>query len=137
MFRLKHFFACLLIVTHLEGAESPISFNHVVRPILADHCFACHGQDEKSRKGGLRLDVREEALKGGKSKDPAIFPGEPGRSELIARITAHDPDELMPPPDQKNPVSTAQIDSLKRWIREGAVYQGHWAFSAPEKIDLP
>ena len=105
MFRLTEFFLCLFLLTHLEGAEPPLSFNHVVRPILADHCFACHGQDEKSRKGGLRLDMREEALKGGKSKKPAIVPGEPEKSELIARITAHDPDDAMPPADQKNPVS--------------------------------
>ncbi len=137
MIRLTEFFLCLFFVARVESAEAPLSFNHVVRPILADHCFACHGQDEKSRKGGLRLDVREEALKGGKSKKGAIVPGEPEKSELIARISTHEPDDAMPPADQKNPLSATQIDSLKRWVREGAVYQGHWAFSAPEKISPP
>jgi hypothetical protein len=138
MLRLTKPFLCLFfLVLRAGGAEAPASFNHSVRPILADHCFACHGQDEKTRKGGLRLDVRDEALRGGKSNKPAVVPGEPEKSELIARITAHDPDELMPPADQKNPVSAAQIDSLKHWIREGAAYQGHWAFLAPEKMDPP
>ena len=112
MLRLTTVFLCLCFVPlGTGGAEAPISFNHVVRPILADHCFACHGQDEKTRKAGLRMDLREEALRGGKSKKPAIVPGEPEKSELIARITAHDPDDLMPPADQKNPLSPAHRSS--------------------------
>lgn len=126
---------CLLLLAsvlfHVGAAESQLSYNKDIRPILADHCFACHGQDEKSRKGGLRLDVRKDALKGGKSKKPAIAPGEPEQSEIIARVVAHDEDNVMPPPDQKNPVSKVQIETLKRWIREGAGYQGHWAYIAP------
>ena len=113
-------------------AESQISFNRDIRPILADHCFTCHGQDEKSRKANLRLDLREGALAGGKSKKSAIIPGEPGRSELLARVMTHDAEDVMPPADQKNPLSAQQIETLKHWIRDGAPYQGHWAFSAPE-----
>src|SRR3954447_22243510 len=72
-----------------------------VRPILADNCFRCHGADEKSRESGLRLDVREAALRGGDSGDPAIVPGKPDASQLIHRITSRDETEQMPPPDAK------------------------------------
>jgi hypothetical protein len=144
MFRTFQIFAPLwslaLILTEacvaFAGEKAP-TFNRDIRPILAEHCFECHGQDEKSRKGGLRLDVREGALQGGKSKKRTILPGEPEKSELIARITTHDQDELMPPTEEKKPVSSAQIELLKEWIRGGAAYQGHWAFSAPEKPEEP
>ena len=128
MLRPTHSLFCAILGTALVqvfAADKPLSFNHAIRPILADHCFTCHGQDEKSRKGGLRLDVRDAAVKGGKSEKPAIVPGEPDRSELLARLTTHDADDLMPPPEQKNPVSAQQIEDLKRWIREGAAYEGH------------
>lgn len=113
------------------------AFNRDVRPILADHCFNCHGQDAKTRKGRLRLDTREGALAGGKSGHPAIVPGKPEESELIARVASHDPDKVMPPAEAKNPVSAQQIDTLRRWIASGAEYQGHWAFAAPARPPVP
>ncbi|MGZ8939627.1 MAG: PSD1 and planctomycete cytochrome C domain-containing protein, partial [Limisphaerales bacterium] len=137
-FRLPHFLLGLLVfAVSVEAAGKRLSFNRDVRPLLADHCFTCHGQDDKTRKGGLRLDIRAEAIKGGKSKKAAILPGEPDGSELIARVSTHEADDVMPPPDQKNPLSPAHIETLKVWIREGAEYQGHWAFSAPEMPAFP
>jgi len=53
---------CLLAVTRLGAADAP-DFSRDVRPILSQHCFKCHGPDDKSRKGGLRLDLRESATK--------------------------------------------------------------------------
>ena len=76
-----------------------------VQPILAEHCTQCHGVDEKERKSGLRLDQRDAALKGGDSGTAAIVPGKPDKSELIRRITSTDPDEVMPPPSHKKPLS--------------------------------
>lgn len=118
-------------------AATTLSFNRDIRPILSEHCFNCHGTDEKNRKGRLRLDQREAALQGGKSARPAIVPGKPEQSVLIERITAHDADEMMPPPRVKNPLSDRQIAALKRWIAEGAAYAQHWAFEAPRKEAVP
>jgi len=119
------------------AATSAPQYNRDIKPILSDHCFACHGQDDKARKAKLRLDTREGALKGGKSGDAAIVPGKAEESELIARITTHDEDDLMPPPDEKKPLTPEQIEMLKRWIQSGAEYQGHWAFTAPTKPEVP
>ncbi|HRQ88411.1 MAG TPA: DUF1549 domain-containing protein, partial [Bacteroidia bacterium] len=88
--------------------------------------------DAETRKGGLRLDLREAALQGGESDGPAITPGDPTKSSLIARMSAHSADEIMPPPKEKKPVTAAQIETLKRWITEGAEYAGHWAFENPK-----
>ncbi|HRK16676.1 MAG TPA: PSD1 and planctomycete cytochrome C domain-containing protein [Prosthecobacter sp.] len=109
-----------------------VDFRREVQPVLSEHCYHCHGVDEKTRKGGLRLDVREAALKGGKSDGPAITPGKPEESSILARMTAHDADEIMPPPKEKKPVTAAQIETLKKWIAEGAEYAGHWAFESPK-----
>jgi hypothetical protein len=112
-------------------------FNSKVRPILARHCFKCHGPDEKARKAKLRLDQRDAALRGGRSKQPAIVPGHPERSELIRRIFAEDEDEIMPPPHTKNPLTAEDRQILKRWIAEGAGYRLHWAFVPPKQHPLP
>ena len=117
--------------------EKAVSFNRDVRPILSEHCFHCHGADEKNRKGRLRLDERSDALKGGRSDGAAIVPGKPDQSALIKRVTAHVPDEIMPPPRVKNPLSVKQIATLKQWITEGANYSKHWAFELPRKEAIP
>src|SRR4051812_21910559 len=83
-----------------------------VRPILADNCFRCHGADEQSREAGLRLDMREAAVRGGDSGDPAIVPGKPDTSVLIHRITSRDDSERMPPPDAKSRLTPAQVETL-------------------------
>lgn len=114
-----------------------LDFQRDVRPILSNHCYHCHGPDEQSRKGGLRLDIREEALKPGKSGEIAILPGQADKSELIRRILTHDEDDLMPPPASKKPITEAQKDILKRWVVEGAPYSPHWAFSKPQAVPIP
>ncbi len=118
------------------SAES-VDFSRDIQPVLAEHCFHCHGQDSGTRKGGLRLDEREAALKGGKSDGPAIVPNQPEKSALLARIASKDPDEVMPPPKEKKPISAADAAKLRQWIVEGAPYAGHWAFIAPVKAPLP
>src|SRR6188472_7463 len=89
--------------TPRQDKNSP-SYNRDIRPILADHCFSCHGTDEKNRKGALRLDERDAALVGGESGEPAIVPGKPEQSALLRRVTAHDDRQVMPPPRVKNPL---------------------------------
>jgi hypothetical protein len=119
-----------------RAALAGIDFNREIR-LSSDNCFACHGPDEGARKAKLRLDQREGALKGGKSGDPAIVPGQPAESELIKRIMASDEDELMPPPKSKKKLTTTQIDLLKRWIAGGAEWPSHWAFEKPQRPPFP
>ncbi len=120
-----------------DPKATPPSFNRDVRPILSEHCFTCHGMDEKNRKGGLRLDERGAALEGGDSGEPAIVPGKPAESAIIKRITAHGADEVMPPPRAKNPLGPRQIATLRAWVAAGAGYSRHWAFEAPRKEAVP
>jgi hypothetical protein len=133
----------IFVLTALTGlpaigfAAPPIDFQRQVQPILAEHCTLCHGVDENDRKGGLRLDLRTNALTGGDSGLPSIVPGKPDDSELIRRINSSDADIVMPPTDHNKPLSKAQILTLTQWIAEGANYEAHWAFAAPKKAALP
>jgi len=112
-------------------------FNRDIRPILSNNCFYCHGPDDKKREAELRLDTREGAIKETEGVR-AIVPGKPDESELLTRIVTHDKDELMPPPKSKKPRVTAeQIATLRRWIEQGAEYEGHWAFLPLSKTPPP
>ncbi len=108
-----------------------IDFNRDVRPILSNTCFACHGPDEKQRKGGLRLDIREGAIKS------AVVPGEPDTSELVKRVGSGDPDEMMPPRKSGKKLTAREIDILKRWVKQGAGYAAHWAYVKPVRPAVP
>ena len=125
-----------LSLVPLSAAEREISFNRDIRPILADHCFTCHGPDSARRKGDLRLDTESGARAdlGGRQ---AVVPGKPDQSELVARIVSTEASEQMPPPGMGKPLSAQQIETLKSWIEHGAVYQPHWAFLPPEPKPLP
>ncbi len=129
-----------------DESPAPLRFNRDIRPILSDRCFACHGPDDRARKAGLRLDLAEEAtreVEGDASGRRYIFPGDPEKSEILRRISNHDPEERMPPPKAKLEVSEAELERLRRWIAEGASFESHWAFiplpeSTPEpKIEDP
>jgi len=116
-------FACPL------GAEDIVDFNRDIRPILSDKCFQCHGPDEEALKADLRLDQRESAI-----HVTAIVPGKAGESALIDRISSNDPDERMPPPKIKKPITPAEAALLEKWIAQGAEYDDHWAFK-PLEVD--
>src|SRR5216110_1244530 len=102
------------------AAQKDLDFNRDIRPILSDHCYACHGPGANKRKAGLRLDRREDAFMTLKSGNRAIVPGDVKRSTLVQRLTRRDPDELMPPPEEGKPLSAGQVESLIRWVKEGA-----------------
>src|SRR5213595_3539025 len=102
------------------AAQKDLDFNRDIRPILSDHCYACHGPDQNKRKAGLRLDQKEEAFQPLKSGNFAIVPGELAKSKLIERITTTDDDERMPPLKTGKKLTAAQIASLRRWIEQGA-----------------
>ncbi len=119
------------------GVETKISFNRDIRPILSEHCYACHGPDEGQRKAGLRFDLEEEALIKLKSGHRAIVPGDRSTSHLVHRITATDPDEVMPPPEHDKPLNESQKQLLQAWIEQGAQWEGHWAYIRPQRPELP
>lgn len=126
----------LLILASLAPVAGPavadeLSFNRDVRPILSDACFYCHGPDAAHREAGLRLDVEEEA------KDYAVVPGDLDASELVARITAEDPDMQMPPPESGKQLTEDQIELLKKWIDQGAEYEPFWAYMKPAPHGVP
>jgi hypothetical protein len=126
-------------VVHAGEAKDRVDFNFEVRPILADHCFKCHGADEKSRKAKLRLDQAETAY-AFRDKDtgrPAISRGHPEGSELYRRITSSDDDERMPPPASKLTLTDAEKEVLKRWIAQGSEYRPHWAFIPVGEVPVP
>ena len=121
----------------LRAEVKTLSFNRDIRPILSENCFYCHGQDPNKRKAGLRLDVRDVALKPAESDEIAIVPGKPDASALVARIFSTEKDEQMPPPKANRVLTAEQKEKLKRWIAEGAEYQQHWAFVAPVRAAVP
>lgn len=116
------------------SAADKVSFNRDIRPILAETCFHCHGPDPGSRKADLRFD-REETFFG--KEHPLVVRGKPEASPLYERITSTDPDEQMPPPDAHKQLKPEQRELIRRWIAEGAVWQGHWAFIAPVRPQPP
>lgn len=127
---------CVVMMSHgvsLAQDSSGVQFAREVKPILSNHCWTCHGPDETGRQGNLRLDVRDDAIKGGESGFAAIVPGKPADSELLKRINSHDADLQMPPASTKKPLTPSQIDTLTRWIEQGAPFAAHWAFIPPER----
>ena len=128
--------ALLLALAWSAMADAKVSFNREIRPILSEQCFSCHGFDAKQRKADLRLDTREGALADNDGVR-AIIPGDPAKSELWKRLLSQDPEEVMPPPEAHKPKLTAkQRETLRRWIEEGAPYEPHWAFTAPQRPAL-
>jgi mono/diheme cytochrome c family protein len=124
-----------LVFSAVARAEK-VDFNTQIQPILSENCYACHGPDEATVEGGLRLDDSEFALKGGDS-GKAIVPGDPGKSLIIERILHSDPDEVMPPSDKKERLKPEQVALIKKWIEEGAEWGVHWAFQTPESPPVP
>ncbi|MBU6327695.1 MAG: hypothetical protein KGQ89_08705, partial [Verrucomicrobia bacterium] len=114
-----------------------IEFNWDIRPILSDACFHCHGPDKNAREAGLRLDIREQAVKETESGEIPIVPGQPEKSALVTRILSDDAEERMPPPKAHKVLTTAQKELLKTWIAQGAEYQLHWAYLPIQRPPVP
>ena len=126
----------LLVFISTDIARSDDYFSSKVRPILATHCFKCHGPDDKARQARMRLDLRDEATKLTRTMHRPIVPGKPDESELIARIFSKDAN-IMPPPHAKLALSNEQKQILKKWIADGAEYRQHWAFAPPKQTVVP
>ncbi|GAB3649500.1 hypothetical protein GCM10028791_15170 [Echinicola sediminis] len=119
--------------------SNQISYNFHVRPILSDNCFACHGPDANKREAGLRLDTEEGAYAALKDNPElhVIVPGKPDASAAYQRISTEDPSLQMPPPESNLKLDEAEIEIIRKWIKQGAKYEAHWAFMPPEKPELP
>ncbi|WP_337175521.1 PSD1 and planctomycete cytochrome C domain-containing protein [Paludisphaera sp.] len=124
--------ACLTFSPPADAQDAGIEFNRDVRPILSEHCYACHGPDKGQRKAKLRLDVREAAL-----RNSVVVPGEPDMSELVMRILSEDDADVMPPRDAHKDLTDAQKRTLQDWIAQGAEYQDHWAYVPPSRRPVP
>ena len=122
-----------LVAVPVRAADPPVDFARDVLPILSDNCFHCHGPDEKARKAKLRLDTKEGAFRV-RDGEAVIVPGKSAESELVRRITADDPDEVMPPPKSNRKLTPQQIETLKRWVDQGAKWGQHWAFVAAREV---
>ncbi|MEO5682675.1 MAG: PSD1 and planctomycete cytochrome C domain-containing protein [Chitinophagaceae bacterium] len=134
--------SCFNNKSNSEGNTLPavVSYNFQIRPILSDKCFKCHGPDANKREAGLRLDIADSAFaplketKGGF----ALVPGKPEQSELYKRIASADTSFMMPPIEAHLGVLTKyEISLFEKWIKQGARYETHWAFTAPKKSALP
>ena len=122
----------------LAQNQTTIDFNRDVKPILSNHCFACHGPDETAREAGLRLDINESALaelESGEGK--AIVPGNVEQSILVGRIESTESWALMPPAHFGKPLTDSQKSTLKAWIKQGALYEKHWAYRDLVRPPIP
>lgn len=134
--------ALLLIVvsSRLEAADTVVSYNKDIRPLLSDRCFACHGPDDAKRQAELRLDEAEGDQSPFRDRDGyrVIKPADPSSSELWKRLTTDDPSLKMPPPDSaQKPLTEAERELLGLWIRQGAAYEGFWSYAPLKAQALP
>ena len=125
------------------ASARPVDFVRDIQPIFANNCYQCH--DAAKHKGGMRLDSKATAFVGGDSGEPSIVPHQPDRSKLIQLVRADDPGSFMPPKGKR--LSKEQIDTLVRWVRQGADWPDgvdhpsaaltHWSFNKPVRPPIP
>jgi len=99
---------------------TPVSFIRDVAPVLMDRCLNCH--DEASAKGAYRLDTFEQMLVPGDSGRTPVVPGRPEEGSLYALLITDDPDDRMP--RKGDPLEPAALTVIRRWIAEGAAFDG-------------
>lgn len=122
------------------SAAEPVDFAEEIRPLFEEHCYECHGADE--RKGGLRLTNRRDAFLPGDLGVPVIEPGHADLSPLFELVTSEDKEERMP--KEGPPLSPEQIGVLRQWIDQGAAWPAggdpastHWAYQPPARPVVP
>lgn len=116
-------------------AATGVDFQRDIAPIFAEHCLECHGPDKA--KGGLVLTSRDEATRKLESGAHAVVPGKPGASEMLARLTTTDEDDVMPPRKKKMRPSAADVSKLRKWIESGAEWAEHWAYLPLKRPPVP
>jgi hypothetical protein len=117
----------VLLLAFAAALHAEVSFNRDIRPIMSDTCFRCHGPDKNARMAGLRLDIRDEALKTTGTGATPIVPGDPDRSAIVQRVFATGA-RIMPPAYAHKDLTQAQKETIRRWVAEGAKYEAHWAY---------
>ena len=131
-----------------QPPAAAVDFVRDIQPILQTHCYECHGP--KKTKHGLRLDLRASAMKGGET-GLAIVPGNSEKSLVVRRLLGLDGEDQMP--KDKDPLARAQIELIRAWIDQGAVWPEtadappasaakdeppqHWAYRPPIRPALP
>ena len=121
---MKLFFPLTFVLVPFFAVAKDVDFNRDVRPILSQNCYVCHGPDKEHRKAKLRLDTEEGFKK-------VFLKTNPTDSEIIHRITSHDPDEIMPTPESGKSLSGEEIKILTQWVKEGGEYSQPWAYTKP------
>ena len=125
------------------AAQHKVDFETEIRPLLSGTCETCHGA--KKQKGGLRLDLRSAALKGGDS-GAVILPGKGVESRLVLLVSGTDKKLVMPPRGKR--LTAAQVGALRAWIDQGAVWpedpagsgrieSDHWSLKPVKKPAPP
>ena len=120
----------------LFTASAEVRFNRDIRPIMANTCFRCHGPDKSSRMAGMRLDLRDEAVKPLRDGATPIVPGDPEKSAIVQRIFATGA-RTMPPPSIHKELTDVQKNTIRQWVAEGAKYEGHWAYQPVQRATPP
>lgn len=128
---------CLLLSEVVADAQSDIvRFDRDINPILSDRCFHCHGPDPEHREADLRFDQKEAAF-AERDGHAALVAGNLEKSAVWERIISNDEFTKMPPPESNKKLTAKEIDLIKRWIEQGAVWTDHWSFVTPVKSDPP
>ena len=141
----------ILLLSPVEGvlaqdlssaASKEVDFSADVRPLLAKHCWLCHGSNKQ--ESGLRLDGRAVMLQGG-DQGPAVIVGESAKSRLMLYVAGTDPDRVMPPEGPR--LTAEQIGILRAWIDQGAKWPDsekpdakgnqHWAYQPLKTSQAP
>jgi len=107
------------------AAEDTAFFESKIRPVLVQHCYECHSADAKIIRGGLLVDSRD-AIRAGGDSGPAVVPGDPASSLILAALR-HESVEMPPPGKLPDPV----IADFERWIADGAPDPRTTATAAP------
>ena len=114
-----------------------VDYNQHVKPILSDRCFACHGPDKNKQKASLRLDIPDGYSKNCESGRQAIVAGNLSKSDVFYRITASDPDLVMPTPQSHLTLSVEEKATLLQWIKQGARWKEHWSLTKIQPPQVP
>ncbi|MGW9683983.1 DUF1553 domain-containing protein [Flagellimonas sp. 2504JD1-5] len=123
----------LVLLWNLLKPSKEVDFSAEIKPIFNKHCITCHGGVKKN--GGFSLLFEEEAFANTESGKPAIIPGNASGSEFIKRLKEEDPELRMP--YEKPKLSDEEIDLLTKWVNQGAKWGEHWAYTLPEKVEVP
>lgn len=128
----------ILVLLPLTAAAQSVEFNRDIRPILSDKCYTCHGPSSVNRQANLRFDIESGAKIDLPHGRHVIAPGHADQSELYRRISSDNKAVRMPPAAAgRDKLTDKEIDTIRRWIDEGAQWQLLWSFIPPRRPPRP